>query len=128
MHHVDQLLKQYEVAWIRSYTCPDEDAIEALLLEIALNNRFRGFAEVGQTHLHAVPEASQLVFRGFETGQYLRRIHTGRVAGLREIDQGRIQPDHEYAFLVGHGSLHGEQCSRATSQFPFRRTQSMVPR
>src|SRR5436853_6784918 len=47
MHHVDQLLKQHEVAWNRSYACPDEDAIEPLLLELALNNCLRSFTKVG---------------------------------------------------------------------------------
>jgi hypothetical protein len=47
MHHVDQLLKQHEVAWVRSYTCPDKDAIEPLLLELVLNNCLSSFAKVG---------------------------------------------------------------------------------
>jgi hypothetical protein len=47
MHNVDQLLKQHEVVWVRSDTCPDKDAIEPLLLELALNNRLSSFAKVG---------------------------------------------------------------------------------
>ena len=47
MHHVDQLLEQEEVAWIRSDSCPDEDEVELLFVEAVSNNYLRGFAEVG---------------------------------------------------------------------------------
>src|SRR5262245_21869250 len=66
MHHIDELLKQQQVAWIRAYSCPDQDAIEPLLLELALNNCLGGFPKVSQTHLHAVPETSQFVLGGLE--------------------------------------------------------------
>jgi hypothetical protein len=46
MHHVNQLLKQNEVAWIGSYTCPDKNSIEAPLLELGLNNCLRRLAKV----------------------------------------------------------------------------------
>ena len=66
MHHVDQLFKQDEVVRIRSYACPDKNAVEQLLIESALNNCRRSFAKVGETHVHAVPETGQFVFRGLE--------------------------------------------------------------
>lgn len=68
MHHVDQFLKQKEVAWIRSYTCSDQDAVEPLLLEPAFDNCLRSLAKVGHAHLHAISETSQFVFGGLETG------------------------------------------------------------
>src|SRR5438552_17351519 len=40
MHHVDQLLKQHEVAWNRSYACPDEDAIDRFCLRLVLTTSF----------------------------------------------------------------------------------------
>ena len=43
MHHVDQLLKQHEVVWVRAYARPDKDAIELFLPELALNHRLRSF-------------------------------------------------------------------------------------
>ena len=92
MHHIDQLLEQQEVAWIRSYACPDQDAIESLLFELALNDRRRSFAEIGETRLHAVPETSQFVFSGPDAGEYLRRIQARRVARLRQINQCRATP------------------------------------
>ena len=52
MDNVNQLLKQQEIAWSRSYTCPYKDAIEPLLLELALNNCLSGFAKISKTHLH----------------------------------------------------------------------------
>src|SRR5262249_1391461 len=95
MDHVDELLKQEEVAWVCSYARSDEDAIKPVLLELIPNDCLRSFAEVVQAHLHAVPETSQFVLRGPETGVYLRGVHARRVAGLREIDQVWIETHHE---------------------------------
>src|SRR5208337_3298637 len=67
MHHVDQLLKQYEVAWNRPDACPDQDAIEPLPPELASHNRLRSFTEIGETHLHTVADTSQFLFRGLES-------------------------------------------------------------
>jgi hypothetical protein len=82
MHHIDQLLKQKEVAWIGSYTCSDQDAVEPLLLELALDHCLRSLAEVGHAHLHLISETSQFVLGGLETGQHFRCIHAGWVAGF----------------------------------------------
>jgi hypothetical protein len=68
MDHVDQLLKQQEVVRVSAYTCPDHDAIELLLLELPLKNCLCSFAKVMHAHLHTVPETSQFVLRGLETG------------------------------------------------------------
>ena len=62
----DANFKKNEIAWIRSDTGSDENAIEPPLLELAFGNRFRGFAKVRETHLHAVPEARQFLIRGIE--------------------------------------------------------------
>ena len=58
MHHVDQLLKQYEVAGNSSYACPNQHAIEALLLELVSNKCLGGFTKIGETHLYTVAQTS----------------------------------------------------------------------
>src|SRR5262245_5532225 len=61
MHHVDQLLKEQEVAGHRAHTGPDEDAIKLLLRELATNNGLRRRTKISQTHLHAIAEARQFL-------------------------------------------------------------------
>jgi len=46
MHYVDQLFEQHQVARVRSYTCPDEDTIETLPLQLGLNHCHRSVAKV----------------------------------------------------------------------------------
>ena len=82
MDHVDQFLEQQEVARGCAYTGSDHDAIELILLELPLKNLLCSVAKVMHAHPHTVPETSQVVLRGLETGEYFRCVHAGWVTRL----------------------------------------------
>lgn len=115
MHDVDQLLKENEVSCDGSDPRTDEDAIETLLLEVGLNNCLSRFAKIRQAHLYVIAEMSQGVFCSFEAGQHLRCIHArvSGVVGVREIDECRLQADHQDTLLLGHIYLRGSLCLTA---------------